>query len=412
MRTVRDSQLDTPTARLKLKVNGKPYWRLLDPGLHLGYRRLKGRSGTWVRRRYLGAEKYATEGIGTADDNGHADGVSILNFKQAQEKARGRPTVKSGPYTVRQCLEEYLAWMSAERKSSHDARLKVQAFIIPQLGDRKAEDLTTEDYNKWRNHLAAQPARARTGENAKQNYRQFDRSDDEAIRRRKATVNRVWTIFRAALNRAFKAKKIADDSEWRRVEQFKDVGKARAEYLEVADATRLINSCDADFRPLVQGALQTGARFSELARLTASDFHKTSGTVAIRQSKSGKSRNVVLTDEGIALFSRWAAGRAGGDLLFQHNDQPWKTTQKPMAEACRRARIAPAISFHVLRHTWASLAVMNGVPLIVVAKNLGHSDTRMVEKHYGHLAQDYVTDAIRSGAPRFGAEADNVTNIA
>ena len=35
---------------------------------------------------------------------------------------------------------------------------------------------------------------------------------------------------------------------------------------------------------------------------------------------------------------------------------------------------------------WASHAVMNGVPLIVVAKNLGHSDTRMVERHYGHLA--------------------------
>ena len=45
---------------------------------------------------------------------------------------------------------------------------------------------------------------------------------------------------------------------------------------------------------------------------------------------------------------------------------------------------------------------MNGVPLLVVAKNLGHTDTRMVEKHYGHLAPSYVADAIRSGAPQFG----------
>lgn len=37
------------------------------------------------------------------------------------------------------------------------------------------------------------------------------------------------------------------------------------------------------------------------------------------------------------------------------------------------------ITFHGLRHTWASLAVMNGVPLLVVAKDLGHRDTRMVE---------------------------------
>jgi hypothetical protein len=44
-----------------------------------------------------------------------------------------------------------------------------------------------------------------------------------------------------------------------------------------------------------------------------------------------------------------------------------------MAKACERARIKPAISFKILRHTWASHAVMNGVPLLVVAKNLGTS---------------------------------------
>ena len=73
-----------------------------------------------------------------------------------------------------------------------------------------------------------------------------------------------------------------------------------------------------------------------------------------------------------------------------------------MADAVARAKIKPAISFHGLRHTWATLAVMNGVPLMVVARNLGHADTRMVERHYGHLREDYVTDEIRKGAPRFG----------
>ena len=57
-----------------------------------------------------------------------------------------------------------------------------------------------------------------------------------------------------------------------------------------------------------------------------------------------------------------------------------------MIEASARAKIKPRVSFHILRHCYASLAVMNGMPLMVVAKNLGHSDTRMVEKHYGHLS--------------------------
>jgi integrase len=54
-----------------------------------------------------------------------------------------------------------------------------------------------------------------------------------------------------------------------------------------------------------------------------------------------------------------------------------KSNQKrPMIETCQRARIRPLISFHGLRHTWPSLSVMAGVPLMVVARNFGHADTR------------------------------------
>jgi hypothetical protein len=47
-----------------------------------------------------------------------------------------------------------------------------------------------------------------------------------------------------------------------------------------------------------------------------------------------------------------------------------------------------------------------------IARNLhsfcivGHADTRMVEKHYGHLAASYIADAIRAGAPRFAGATD------
>jgi integrase len=79
---------------------------------------------------------------------------------------------------------------------------------------------------------------------------------------------------------------------------------------------------------------------------------------------------------------------------------------RPMREAVERAKIKPVIGFHGLRHTWASLAVMAGMPLMVVARNLGHADTRMVERHYGHLAPSYIADAIRKSAPRFGFKPD------
>jgi integrase len=54
---------------------------------------------------------------------------------------------------------------------------------------------------------------------------------------------------------------------------------------------------------------------------------------------------------------------------------------------------------------------MAGAPLQVVAANLGHADTRMVERHYGHLAPSFVADAIRAGAPKFGFKPGNVRAI-
>ena len=118
---------------------------------------------------------------------------------------------------------------------------------------------------------------------------------------------------------------------------------------------------------------------------------------------------MVLTHEGVAFFTHLATGGRGSELLLRKaKGEAWRASHqlRPIAQACQRAKINPPVSFHVLRHTWASLAVMNGMPLLVVAKNLGHTDTRMVERHYGHLAPNYVADAVRAGAPKFGFAID------
>jgi hypothetical protein len=49
-RTVRDAALVTRSARLRLSSRTKPYWRMLEQGLHLGYRR-RATGGTWIARR-------------------------------------------------------------------------------------------------------------------------------------------------------------------------------------------------------------------------------------------------------------------------------------------------------------------------------------------------------------------------
>ena len=49
---------------------------------------------------------------------------------------------------------------------------------------------------------------------------------------------------------------------------------------------------------------------------------------------------------------------------------------------------------------------MNGMPLLIIARNLGHTTTRMVERHYAHLGPSYEVDAVRKSAPRFGFRPD------
>ena len=82
-----------------------------------------------------------------------------------------------------------------------------------------------------------------------------------------------------------------------------------------------------------------------------------------------------------------------------------------MRAACKRADIQPAVTFHALRHSFASLLIKQGVPLPYVAKALGHSSIRMVEVHYGHLAPSDVADAVRANLPNFGATKSNVKRL-
>jgi hypothetical protein len=175
------------------------------------------------------------------------------------------------------------------------------------------------------------------------------------------------------------------------VKRFPNVDAARPGYLTVEESQRLIAAASASFRPLVHAGLLTGCRYGELIALTCGDYQR--GKIYVAQPKSGKPRSVTLSDEGVIFFDSMVSGRASSDPMFlRHDDKPWRGSQQtePMQDACGRAGIVPAIGFHQLRHTWASLAIMNGMPLKLVARNLGHANTLMVEKHYGHLTESYI----------------------
>jgi integrase len=410
-RTARNSSLESRTARARLRIRRTPYFAKIAKGLRLGYYR-GSIAGSWIARCYRGAGVYATEALGVADDTLEADGIKVLDYWQAQEHARrwgerqrliAEGMVREGTYTVADAVKDYLAEITAEKRptSVRNAKYIFDASILPDLGTAQLEKLTADRLNRWRNKLATQPKRVRTKKTATEPATREVADDEDARRARKATANRILTMLKAALNRAFQAGRASSDSAWRKVKPFRRVDEAVVRYLSVAEARRLVRACPKDFRKMVQAALLTGCRYSELARLRCNNFNADSGTLAIRLSK-GKIRHVVLTDEGKDAFAEWTAKRAYSDNVFlRADDGVWgKSHQKrPLDEASQRARITPSVNFHILRHTHGSHLAMSGVPMGVVAAQLGHADTRMTEKHYAHLAPSYVAQTIRANFP-------------
>jgi integrase len=376
---------------------------------------------TWLPDRRV----YREERIGTADDYQDADGVEVLSFAQAQQTAlqHARTATETDAglhYTVDDAVRDYLQHQHLHRKGASDTEVKLKAYVLsdgsPLAGVELAE-LTPEHFDKWVRWALARHQRrkakrnsGRTGGNAAKEAATGPDVGD-LPRRRKSTLNRVIGALKACLNHAHEQHKVPSDIAWRRLKKFKGVDAARVRWLTEAEAKRLRNACPVPFRRLVEAALLTGMREGELLALRVRDIDLRSGTVLVAASKAGTHRRVHLTDEGKSFFAALIRGKTEGGTVFLRGDgTPWHRVAviRMMQDACAAGRVEPRATFHELRHTFASWLAQNGVPLAFVAQALGHRDTRMVEKHYGHLAPSQVAAAIQANLPVLDIVTDDV----
>ncbi len=413
-RLVRDSRLESREARSRLKTRKEPYWRLLSEGVHLGYYR-GDRGGMWhVRIRTLDVnKKYIKSALGKADDIAQADGDITLSFSQAQEAARKfadkifrGEQADNKPYTARTAIEDYLIDFKANGKKSYSStESQINAHILPEFGNKLVSSLTFKQLNAWKNKLATSAKRVRTALGKEQQFKLAQHDDPEYQRKRRASANRIITVLKAILNHAFKTDRVRSNEAWLKLKPFSNSSEPKIRFLNEEDSLRLMNACKPDFRLLVRGALLTGACYGELTTLKVSDYTDNQ-TIYIHQSKSGKPRHIPLNEEGTIFFDHVTTGKKSHELIFTRaNNSQWKKNYqvRPLISACEIAKIKPVITFHDLRHTYASALAMNGVPLQVIAAVLGHSDTRITHKHYAHLMPSYIADVIRQHLPNFGS---------
>src|SRR6266404_109408 len=153
-RTVRDASLETRTARLRLPIRTEPYWRGLEKGFALGYRR-RASGGTWLARRRQADGGYTERRIGTTDDLQDADGVAVLDYGQAQKASRewwraelrheeGHDT-RIGPYTIADATADYLKEFEGRGgKSVYQTSRVAETHILPGLGTALVGKLTAK----------------------------------------------------------------------------------------------------------------------------------------------------------------------------------------------------------------------------------------------------------------------------
>ena len=405
-RTVSSKELASRTARRSLPV-GLRIWLRLSPGRTLGYRK-GSKGGVWLAR-YYDAGFRLEEKLGLADDILDAEGSRVLDFAQAQEKARtwfltatalatGQHVFQPGGYTVEQCCLEYLEHL--ERRGAPDHRhtkYDLDAYVIPKLGALQITKLTRPKLEQWRADIAASPRR--TNRKHEQENEPHVQSEED-LRKRRATANRIMRRLRAALNLALTEGRVnANPMAWK-VSPFENVEVARAVFLSEKEQRTVVKACakEKDFQRLVRAGLYTGARYGELGRLGVGDFSLSAGTLFIAKSKGGQQRYIHLDPEAVRFFREVCTNRDLGEMMFlRESGEPWlkDSQKKPMWRACTVAQIK-RFGFHQLRHSAASRWITLGVSLKVVAEQLGHVDTKMVERYYGHLASGHIAQTFRA----------------
>jgi integrase len=423
-RRVRAMKLETRAARLKLPVAKKPIFTKIGPGLGVGYRR-NTTAGTWVVRAADGKGGNWTKAIGAADDFDESDGKVVLDFWQAQDRARAIARIgRAGdgddgrPVTIAKALDQYQADLKIRGGDAGNVA-RVRAHLTHALAEKTVALVTARDLRSWRDGLAKELA--------------------------PATVNRTANGLKAALNLAADHdERIPSRRAWETgLASIHDAEESRNVILPETAIRAIIDrssEVSVEFGLLVETAAVTGARISQLARLGVEDLQddRSDPRLMMPSSRKGRGekkivRRPVPIPAGLAAKLRnTAKGRTvDAPLLVKptnrlRNDTSkkdatappvarWKKSDhsRPFARAVKATGLDPdEVTLYALRHSSIVRQLLAGVPVRVVAVNHDTSVV-MIERTYSRYIGDHADALARKALLDLVAAPDgNVVPIA
>jgi len=399
-RRLRSPTLETRTARLRLKVRRKPYFVSVAPGISLGYRRNLG-PGSWLVRCADGKGSAWTKGFAIADDFEDANGESVLDFWQAQIRARqlARGSVDTGkPISIDEALDAYAADLKARDGLAGNVS-RVRHHLPPALAAKPVSLLTAQELRHWRDGLDMKPA----------------------------TVNRTTRQLKAALNLAQRLDptRITNAHAWKvGLASLRDAHTARNAILSDEQVRALIAAAyaiDPAFGLYVETAATTGARPSQLVKLEVGDLqHNGDGPRLMmpssRKGHAGKAivRKPVPIPASLAVRLK-KAGASTDPLLTKSDGRPWSATsadhRRPFEAVVARAGLKPSVTFYALRHSSIVRQILSNTPLRIIA-DAHDTSTRQIEITYSAFISHHADAVLRKGLlDTAQPAADNVVTL-
>jgi integrase len=186
------------------------------------------------------------------------------------------------------------------------------------------------------------------------------------------------------------------------------------DFLSPEECGLLIKNANGSLYEMILMALRTGMRQGELKGLQWGSINWETRMIVIRHSfcdvrkvldtpKSNKERYIPLDiDVGESLHRR----KQSTGYVFLDGNRPFNSPRlnRRLEAVCKKAGLR-RITWHNLRHTFASQLAMRGVPLNTVQALLGHSSIATTMR-YAHVAPSTLRSAIDMLNPRTGLNAN------
>jgi integrase len=405
-RKVRSSQLETRTARLRLAPRRKPFFQTISNGIAIGYRRNANGAGTWSVRAAAGDGSNWLKRIAVADDHETANGDTVMDFWQACDAARARARADDAktngerPATVSEALDAYEADLRS-RGAGVDNVSRIRHNLPSALAAQLVSTLTPRELRGWRDRMM------KGGMSG-------------------SAADRTARALRAALTLASNDdERIKNAKAWKTgLKRLPDGDQARPNVVLPDDVVRDIvttaHGIEREFGLLIEVLATTGARTSQVLRLTVGDLEDGGAAPRLQMPNSKKGRNRKAGHKSLPISSTLAtalrtvaAGRPDSDRLLVRADGrswPWQIRilfQRVVAEL----GLDPTLSPYSMRHSHITRELKAGKPLALVASSHDTSP-EIISRHYAKFIVDNSDTLLRLGMLDMATPtADNVLKM-